>query len=150
MQELFQALPDILERLGSDEAAFSAFVFAAWRRVAGEQLRQRTEPVDFAQKRLTLAVENEMWRRHLQDLSGGMLYSLNSLLGQGTVKFIDFRIDPAAVDAASQTGSRMAKHAVGTQELTPELRKAANAIADDGLRESFLGAAAAYLARQKR
>lgn len=149
MQELFQAIPNVVEQIGKDEAVRSAFVLAAWRRVAGEQLRQRTEPIEFAQKRLTLAVENETWRRHLQDLSGDMLYSLNKILGHGTVNFIEFRIDPASMNSARGKGGTDDSSA-SRAALTPELRKAAEAIADEGLRENFLGAAAAYIARQKR
>src|SRR5690349_8829994 len=103
MQELFKAIPNIVERIGKDDAVLSSLVFAAWRRVAGEHLKQRTEPIEFGQKRLTLAVENEIWRRHLQDLSGEMLYSLNAALGHGTVKFIEFRIDAAAIEAGNGT-----------------------------------------------
>ena len=150
MKDIFQAIPNIVERLGNDEAVLSAFVFAAWRRVAGEQLRQRTEPLNFSQKRLTLAVENETWRRHLQDLSGDMLYNLNAQLGQGTVKFIEFRIDPNAMNASTKSGIPIEESAAYKTAITPDLRKAASAIADDGLREKFLSAAAAYISRQNR
>lgn len=150
MQEVFQAIPNILEQLESDDSVLSAFVFAAWRKTAGEQLRQRTATVSFGQKRLTIAVENEMWKRHLQDLSGEMLYGLNSLLGHGTVNFIEFRVDEAAIGRANALGKAKAEPPIDQTAITSKLRKAAGTINDEGLRESFLAAAAAYLSQQKR
>jgi hypothetical protein len=148
MQELFLAFPALMSRFEDNDHVLSAFVFAAWRKTAGGQLRQRTEPVEFRQKRLTLAVENEIWQRHLRDLTGDMLFRLNAILGQGVVTFIELRVDEGAVlNAADRKPLRETKDEIRTT-VPPSLKKAALQIADKNLREAFLTAAGAYLARQ--
>lgn len=94
MERLFAAIPAILKGLEPNENAAEAVVFGAWGDCAGELLRARTEPVKFAGHRLIVAVEDETWRRHLTELSPQMLVKLNSSLGDGTVRLIDFRVDP--------------------------------------------------------
>ncbi|MEP6947496.1 MAG: DUF721 domain-containing protein [Acidobacteriota bacterium] len=148
MQELFQSFPGVLRRLEGNDLAISAIVFAAWRRTAGENLRQRTEPVGFRQKRLTLAVENAIWKRHLEDLSGDMLYRLNAKLGQGVVNFIEFRVDEHAVLNAPDRRKLTSAEDDTSSAISPELKQAAMRITDPKLRERFLSAAGAYLSRQ--
>jgi len=147
MEALFQAVPGILKGLGDNEQATAAFVFAAWRKVAGEQLRQRTEPLGFRQKRLTLAVENAIWKRHLQDLSGDMVYRLSLLLGNGVVNFIELCVDERAVLTAADRKPPAIARTTTIAELPESLKHAADSIRDEGLRESFLSAAGIYLSR---
>lgn len=148
MQELFRAFPELLNQFKDNDRVLAAFVFAAWRRTAGEPLRIRTEPLEYRQKRLTLAVENATWKRHLEDLSGDILYRLNAALGQGVVTFIEFRLDKAAVDGATGRRPTPLKRADTENAVSPSLMNAANNILDEGLRERFLDAAGAYLSRQ--
>lgn len=147
MEQLFGALPKVLDRLELDPAARSAVVFAAWRRICGQLINERTAAVDFVDQRLTVAVEDKTWQRHLEDMSPQMVAKLNSVLGGGSVRFIEFIVDGSAVSSRVSPGS---EDAPASAELDPELRAAADAIADDHLRESFLKTAAVYLARQKR
>ena len=51
-----------------------------------------------AQKRLTVAVKSETWRKHLENLSGQMIFKINSVLGQAVVTYIEFHIDEKAVE----------------------------------------------------
>ena len=97
MEQLFSAIPAVLKELGSNAEADEAIAFAAWKRCAGELLSTRTAPVEFFENRLVIAVADKTWQRHLEDLSPQMLVKLNDALGQGTVKFIEFRIDPSAL-----------------------------------------------------
>ena len=146
MERLFGTIPAVLGGLGANESADEAIVIAAWKRTAGELLRERTEPVEFFENRLIVAVADQTWQRHLEELSPQMLAKLNGSLGQGTVKFIEFRIDAKAI------ANRVAKNTIAEvpmAEVTPSLAAAAESIADEGLREHFLSAAATYLARQK-
>ncbi len=147
MEQLFGALPKVLDRLELDPAARSAVVFAAWRRICGQLINERTAAVDFVDQRLTVAVEDKTWQRHLEDMSPQMVAKLNSVLGNGSVRFIEFVIDSSAVADRISPGS---DDAPATAELDPGLRAAADAIRDEHLRESFLKTAAVYLARQKR
>jgi hypothetical protein len=142
MERLFGAIPDILKAMGHDGGAAEAMVFAAWKQCAGDLITERTEPLEFFENRLVVAVRDATWRLHLEDLAPQMLAKLNSSLEQGTVKFIEFRIDPSAFakrDAEARTEKNV------PQEVPDSLKNAAEAIADDDLRERFLSAAAVYL-----
>lgn len=102
MQQLFGAISEILAGLKTDGQVDQALVFAAWKRCAGELLSTRTAPLEFVENRLVVAVADETWRRHLEDLSPQMLVKINESLGHGTVKRIEFRINTAAVHRSKQ------------------------------------------------
>jgi hypothetical protein len=142
MEQVFRALPSVLKGLGPDRRSDEAMVLAAWGRCAGEMLRKRTQPLEFFENRLVVAVADETWRRHLEDLSPQMLYTLNESLGQGTIRFIEFRVDARAVSRAIKKSARSTtKKAV----VDPSLEAAAEAISDDELRKRFLEAAGSCL-----
>ncbi|MEP6787222.1 MAG: DUF721 domain-containing protein [Acidobacteriota bacterium] len=149
MEQLFGAIPLVLSSLGPNEDVDEAIVFAAWARCAGDLLRERTAPLEFFENRLVIAVTDETWRRHLEDLSPQMLAKINRSLGHGAVTFIEFRIDAGAVRAAHEI-----QNTVATEDIPAKpplsLTNAAEAIADEGLRKQFLSAAASYLAMQDR
>lgn len=155
MQDLFRALPKLLKEFEDTEEVREAVVFAAWRRIAGESLSEHTVPYRLFNKHLIIAVADKMWKRHLESLSGQMIFKLNSILGQPIVTFIEFRIEAATLAA------ERAKHRqpilsdeelreIALDEVTPKLRGAADAIHDDNLRYQFLLAAGSALARKKR
>lgn len=146
MEQLFGAIPSVLSGLATNGEVDEAVVFAAWKRCAGDLLKTRTAPVEFFENRLVIAVADETWRRHLEDLSAQMLYKLNASLGNGTVKFIEFRINAKAVHAVRET----TKVAINDKpvEIAPSLVAAAKAITDESLRDQFLSAAGNYLAKQ--
>ena len=148
MEQLFGAIPAVLGGLGANEGINEAVVFAAWQRCAGELLNERTTPIELFENRLVVAVADETWQRHLEDLSPQMLAKLNGSLGQGSVKYIEFRIDKKAVTARRNEKKKSDENQKTSALVAPSLSEAAKAIADDGLREQFLNAAAAYLARQ--
>ena len=145
MERLFSAIPTVLKHVESPSAVEEAIVFAAWSRCSGELLRERTATVEFVNNRLVIAVPDITWRRHLEDLSRQILVRINRLLGEGTVTFIEFRIDESAIDAIRRAGTT----AGSIPDVSPSLRSAANAIADEALRNQFLSSAAYYLARQQ-
>lgn len=147
MERLFGTIPTVLDGLGANKGIDEALVIAAWKRTAGELLRERTEPIEFFENRLVVAVTDETWQRHLEDLSPQMLAKLNGSLGHGTVKFIEFRIDAKAIEASRDMKKAKSDEAIA--EVTPSLANAAESIADENLREQFLSAAATYLAKQK-
>ncbi len=148
MEQLFGAIPNVINGLGANADAEEALVFAGWARCAGELLRKRTAPLEFFENRLVIAVQDEIWRRHLEYLSPQMLVKINYALGQGTLKFIEFRIDKIAVNAVHTHKHSADEYEIA--ELSPSLKSAANAIIDDDLREQFLMAAASYLAKQNK
>ena len=91
MEQLFEAMAKIVAGLAPDERARRAIVFAAWRRAAGRAIAAKTEAVDLADGRLIVEVNDGAWLRHLEALAPQMLAKINTLVGQGVVKRIDFR-----------------------------------------------------------
>jgi hypothetical protein len=96
-----------------------------------------------------------MWKRHLETLSGQMIFKLNSVLGQAVVTFIEFRVDEAMLETerakhqkSELTDEQQIEIALG--EVTPQMRHSADAIKDDNLRYQFLLAAGSCLARKKK
>lgn len=150
MKQLFSAIPSVLSGLGPNAEIDEAVVFAAWARCAGDPLRLRTAPLEFFENRLVVAVQDETWQRHLEDLSPRMLARLNGMLSQGAVRFIEFRIDLLAVNAVRQSIEAVKKADNGRGDLAPSLVNAAEAIVNQDLREQFLSAAAGYLEKQGR
>ena len=154
MNDLFRALPALLKQFDENEALREAVTFAAWRRIAGETLRPHAVPLRLFQKHLIIAVSSETWKKHLEHLSGQMIFKLNSALGRAVVTFIEFRVDERAVAeerAKNRTSELSAEELeeIALEEVTPKMRRAADAIKDDNLRYQFLLAAGSCLARKK-
>jgi hypothetical protein len=155
MDELFRALPALLTEFEDNETVREAVVFAAWRKVAGKTLRLSAVPVQFSGKRLTVAVSDENWRKHLEHLSGQMIFKINSLLGSAVVTFIEFCVDETAVKKERIKFNRREDDEKYSEEevlneITPKIRRSADAIKDDNLRYQFLLAAGSCLARRKK
>ncbi len=92
MDQLFTVLPSILKQVEHSPRAVESVVFAAWRRAAGEPLSRRAVPVDFTEKRLTIAVEDKTWQKPMQELAPQLLARINHSVGDGTVEYIEFQI----------------------------------------------------------
>lgn len=155
MNELFRALPALLKEFDDNETLREAVTFAAWRRIAGESLLQHAVPFRLNHKRLTVAVKNETWRKHLENLSGQMIFKINSVLGQAIVTYIEFHINEKAVERENLqkqtvTISDEEFEEIALEEVTPKMRRSADAIKDDNLRYQFLLAAGGALARKKK
>lgn len=93
MEQLFGSIQAVLRGLEPNPKKDEAIAFAAWKRCAGEMLSERTTPREFSGKRLTIAVADKIWQRHLEHLAPQMLAKLNERLGRGTVTFIEFRVE---------------------------------------------------------
>src|SRR5687767_4980480 len=146
MDAFFRALPGVFEAIDASDEVRQAFVFAAWRRVAGAQLTERTEPLALDEKRLVVAVSDNTWRRNLESLAGQLVFRLNATLGRPLVDFIEFRIDEPAVETALSRKAEPTADADST-ELPTEISDSAAAIKDEQLRKAVLNAAANCLSR---
>ncbi|MDQ3798398.1 MAG: DUF721 domain-containing protein [Acidobacteriota bacterium] len=154
MNELFRALPALLRQMEDNESLRQAVVFAAWRRIAGEGLREHAVPLRLFQKHLIVAVMSETWKKHLEHLSGQMIFKLNSTLEQPLVTFIEFRVDEETVKEERAKSQKKAldderQRQVALEQVTPQMRRAADRIKDENLRYQFLLAAGSCLARKK-
>lgn len=148
MEQLFGAIPDALKALGRNAEVEQAVVFAAWTRCAGGLLNERTKPMEFFENRLVVAVEDKMWRRHLEELSPELLARVNGQLGNGLIRYIEFRVQPNIFGNLRRTDLSCGELSV--KEVPPSINLAAQRITDLRVRKAFLEAAAEYLARQDR
>jgi hypothetical protein len=148
MDAFFRTLPGVFEAIDASDEVRQAFVYAAWKRVAGAQLTERTAPLSLDGKRLTIAVADKTWQRNLESLASQLLFRLNATLGRPLVEFIEFRIDAAAVEAAMGDGERTQLRPDST-DIPREVFVSAAAIKDDQLRKAVLNAAANCLSRNK-
>ena len=145
----------MLKSEGKDEELTEAVVFAAWRRVVGESLREQAVPFRLYRKTLIVAVAGETWKKHLEALSGQMLFKLNGALGKPAVTFIEFRIDEKTVEAERERlyheqMSQLERERIAMKHVPPTLIEAAQKIQNESLRRNFLLAAGSCLARKKR
>ena len=147
MDAFFRTLPGVFEAIDASDEVRRAFVYAAWKRVAGAQLTERTVPLSLEGKRLTIAVADKTWQRNLESLASQLLFRLNATLGRPLVEFIEFRIDAAAVDAANSDAGQTQTRPDST-EIPREVFESSAAIKDDQLRKAVLNAAANCLSRK--
>ena len=154
MNELFRALPAWLKEFDDNETVREAVIFAAWRKIAGDALRDHAVPFQLAGKRLIVAVSSETWRKHLEHLAGQMIFKINSKLSSAAVTFIEFRVDETAVKAERAKYQKSTINPISEEaalnEITPKMRHSADAIKDDNLRYQFLLAAGSCLVRKKK
>ena len=153
MDQLINSLPALLRAAGDTDEIKETVAVVAWNHVAGEGLRRQTAPIALEQSRLIVAVSDAIWKRQLESMSGQLLFRLSSLLGQGVVSFVEFQVNPGAVQTANER--RQAK-----QNLRPrperemaipfELVSAAAAIHDSGLRKAFINAAMSCARRMQQ
>jgi len=155
MQDFFHSLPLIFKDFEGNAPANEAVVFAAWRKIAGEALGSHAVPLRLDKKKLIVAVSSDTWRKQIEDLSGQIIFQLNSVLGTALVTFIDFRVDPKSVEKGRREKrasefSEAEQIAIAMREVSQNLRLAAQTIADETLRKQFLLAAGSSLERNKR
>lgn len=144
MERVFSTIPTVLSVTASDETTVEALVLAAWKEVAGKALNRRTRAIRLVDRRLTIAVNDAIWQKNLEDLAPGFIARLSRIAGDRKVTFIEFVVDPVAA-AGEIDGNTTEPRGF---DLDVSLIESANAIADEKLRENFLETATAYLARQ--
>lgn len=155
MEDLFRTLPKILKEFEDSEEVRSAVIFAAWRKTAGKSLSEHAVPIRLEEKRLTIAVKDETWKRHLESLAGQMIFKINSILEGASVTFVEFLVDEEIVFKETRdpqkTKITAAKHRkLALEEVSTNLQNSAETISDQKLRAQFLLAAGSCLARKKR
>jgi hypothetical protein len=153
MDQFINALPALVRAAGGAEEVIEAAALAVWNHVAGEGLRLQTAAVGLQKQKLTVAVSDSVWQHQLELMSGQFLFRLNSLLGQGTVRFIEFRVDPKTVESGRaqnpRTQNQQRDTRPDTAPISLELVSAAASIHNPDLRRSFLGAASSCVRRRE-
>ena len=145
MKAFISTLPGVFDAIEASDEVRDAFIFAAWRRIAGEQVFERTMPLLVEDKRLVIAVSDKTWKRNLETLASQLLFKLNAALGRPLVDFIEFRISPSDI-VPSPIRIKDAEE----ESPTPvEIAVSARGIRDEELRATVLKAAANCLSRRK-
>lgn len=153
MDEISRTLKNIVKDFDGPEMR-AASASAAWKTGVGEELSHHTAFIELDKNRLFIAVSGEMWKKQLEKMSGRLVYLMNKELGNGSVNFIEFVVDPAKVTSEQKrdpdiTRKNIERELRSALEVTPELKDAASTISNERLREVFLGAAAASLLRKR-
>ena len=140
-------LPKILARVGNDRELTSMAAKIAWKRAAGEGLRQHALPLRLEKKTLVVAVADAIWQKQLQSMSAELVFRINKLLGGEVVGSIEFRNDPAALRARAPTSKSRRIEKIA-QPLPANVISSAADIDDPELREKFMRAAQNCIARR--
>ena len=151
MDSLIRLLSSSLDAAGDQEEIAEALAKVAWRMTAGELLRNHAVPFRLFRQTLIVSVADTIWQKQLQAISGELLFRINSILGRKAIKFVEFRIDPEAVQAArrDRRPERRGAYAEASLSSQPaELIAAAGLIRDETLRNRFLIAARSSIARR--
>ncbi len=155
MHELLHTLPTILRQAEDTQELRESVVFAVWRHIAGEGLRERAVPIALIEKKLIVAVADKTWKRNIEDLSGQMIFKINSMLKQTLVTFIDFQINAKVIEKERLKRVKILfddeeLKEIAAQYISPKIQASANSIKDESLREQFLLAAGSSLAQKHR
>ena len=137
-------LPKILAGAGENADLSEMAAKIAWRRIAGEGLRDHAVPSRLQEKTLTVAVADAVWQKQLQPMSAELIFRINKLLRQKVVEKIEFRIDPRALGCG--TAKRPSPRV--REPLPTTIISSAAEIQDSELRERFMRAAENCISRR--
>ena len=146
MDKLIKSLPAILAASGASAEVAEAACIVAWKHAVGEGLSSLSVPVELQNKTLVVAVDDNIWKKQLEQMRGQLLFRLNSVLGQPLVNSIELRVDPKTVASLRQTKKDPADRP-RDYKVPFELLSAAACIEDAQLRRAFLGAATSCVRR---
>ena len=138
-------LPKILAGAGENADLSEIAAKIAWRRTAGQGLRDHAVPSRLQEKTLTVSVADAVWQKQLQPMSAELIFRINKLLRQKVVERIEFRIDPRAL--SNLTVQRRSTPRV-SEPLPTTIVSSAAGIADPELRERFMRAAENCISRR--
>jgi predicted nucleic acid-binding Zn ribbon protein len=151
MDRLIKTLPAILKASGASDEVAEAACIAAWRHAVGEALSSHAAPLLLQNKSLVVVVGDNIWKGQLEQMRAQLLFRLNQVMGQETVKSIEFRVDAKALarmrDHEAGKGKARDSAASLDYQVPAELLSAAAGIEDVELRRAFLGAATSCVRR---
>ena len=147
MRAILQTLPGLIDDLRGPEVR-EAIVFAIWPTVIGEQLRDISAPVRVEDKTLFVAVTDAEWKREFRQHARNIVYRLNAGLKSSIVERLEFVIDPIAVQGSRAKTVKRDLELVSANPMSKNVSAAASTISDPVLRDNFLKAVAACVARR--
>ena len=146
MDSLIKALPAVLKASGAPEEVAEAACVAMWKHAVGEGLSSQAFPIQLREQKLVVVVEDNLWKKQLEQMRGQLLFRLNSILGQGVVTSIEVRVDPKTLAASRAPVTEPGKAEID-YTAPAELVSVAAGIEDVELRRAFLGAATSCIRR---
>jgi len=90
-QPLAAAIGGLLSDRGWQEQAAVGSVFNNWARIVGPDLAAHTRPDGFADGELVIAADSTAWATQVRLLASALVRTLNSELGEGTVRRVKVR-----------------------------------------------------------
>lgn len=139
-------LPKILARAGDNANLTELAAKVAWRRAAGDGLREHAVPLQLRDKTLVVCVADAVWQKQLQTMSAELIFRVNKLLRRNVVEAIEFRVNPRAL-AGRKTRPGSARSIAAP--LPSNIVSSAAMIQDSELRERFMRAAANCIERRE-
>jgi hypothetical protein len=147
MQSIIKLLPALLRLSQNNDEMCESAVFAAWRATVGEALARVTRPLHLTRKTLAVAVIDDTWKKQLGQMSGQILFKLNTILGSALVTGLEFQIDPETALASEKTPPLLPAPEILLDDV---LMESAARIQDPDLRARFLKTAGKYLSARQR
>ncbi|HZS48885.1 MAG TPA: DUF721 domain-containing protein [Blastocatellia bacterium] len=148
MDSILKLIPEIIKLSGNQEEVCEKAIYATWNALVGEQVRRNCAPVRLFKKTLYVAAKDAIWRKQLEQMSGQILFKLNSVLGAAYITRLEFRVNPKLIKDISTESSSVEFGDLSTREA--ELAPAAAEIKDDELRNIFVRAAGKCMERAAR
>jgi hypothetical protein len=146
MNELIKTLSEILRVIGDQPEVAEAAAIAAWKKAAGDGLRQHAIPIRLTDGTLVVAVADAVWQKQLGAMKDQLIYRTNSIIGQSLIKNLELTVDPELTKSTPQNVDD--KPSLDNQ-VPLELWSAASAISDKELRQKFLRAATSAIRRRE-
>ncbi|QQS32474.1 MAG: DUF721 domain-containing protein [Acidobacteriota bacterium] len=137
MEHIGKAIAKALRSLEPNPVLEKILVISAWETCAGPLLAKQTKAIGFSGERLTVAVKDETWQKHLVDLTPQLLAKLNRALGEGAVTFIEIEVDPQQFGSEEISGNRNCVDG-RTAAIPDRVLSASASIESESLREAFL------------
>ena len=88
------SLDHVTRRIGAPSAAVVEAVFSRWAEVVGPGVAANARPVSLANGVLVVGADDPAWASQLRYLAGELLSRLEHVVGPGSVRRIDVRVQP--------------------------------------------------------
>jgi hypothetical protein len=148
MDSILKLMPEIMRLSGNQEEVCEKAICATWNTLVGEQVKRNCAPIRLFKKTLFVAARDVTWQKQLEQMSGQILFKLNSALGAAYVTRLEFRANPKLLKEA-QDGADMVEFC-DSSKYEAEVAPAAAGIKDDQLRNALLRAAGKCLDRNSK
>ena len=144
MNDLIKTLSEVLRIIGNQPEVVEAAAIAAWKKAAGEGLRQHAIPMRMTDGKLVVAVADTVWQKQLGAMKDQLIYRTNSIIGKPLVKDVELMVEPNLIKPQQPVEDQRSLD----NEVPLELWSAASAISDKELRQKFLRAATSAIRRR--